>query len=363
MPDRILIIRLSALGDILHALPVLGRLREAFPQARIGWLVEPSGAPLLEGHPMLDALHIFPKKAWSENKWAALRGPLRGLADELRAERYEVAIDVQGLTKSAVWGWAAGIPRRIGFKGAQSRELAGLLATERIRPAAGLHHVVQKNLALLGALGLAQPGEIKFPVHLPEAARAAARRIVGEDPAAAPLVLMNPGAGWATKIWAPERYGALARTLVERHSVRVAMAWGPREEPLVAAALAAAGERGPVDFAAVTVPAAPGIYPLPPTRFIELGAVIERARLFVGGDTGPTHFAAALGVPTVSMMGPLDARRNGPLGPHCVTIQHAVPRPAPPWRNHKRWCDPRTDLRHVSVEEILDACEQALNLE
>lgn len=278
MADRILIIRLSALGDILHALPVLGQLRAAFPKAHIGWLVEPSGAPLLEGHPMLDALHIFPKKAWSANKWAALRGPLRGLRDELRAARYEVAIDVQGLTKSAAWGWAAGIPRRIGFKGPQSRELAGLLATERVLPAADLHHVVRKNLALLAPLGIAMPDPITFPVHLPEAARAAASRILGEDADAAPLVLMNPGAGWATKIWAPERYGALARTLVESHGVRVAMAWGPREEPLVSAALAAAGQHGEVDFNSAAVPAAPGIYPLPPTRFIELGAVIDRRR-------------------------------------------------------------------------------------
>lgn len=360
MPDRILIVRLSALGDILHALPMLAALRARFPQAHLGWLVEPGGAPLLEGHPLLDSLHIFPKKAWSENKLAAWRGPFKELVREIRDQHYDVAIDAQGLTKSAVWGWLGRVPRRIGFRGAESRELAGVLATERVAPHPALRHVVQKNLALLAPLGIAQPDRVEFPVHLPKAARARAAHIVGEGSGAAPLVVMNPGAGWATKVWDPARYGELAKTLVERHGVRVAMAWGPREDPLVEAALRAAGHAGAVDFNAERLPEAPGVYPLPPTRFIELGAVIARARLFVGGDTGPTHFAAALGVPTVSMMGPLDARRNGPLGSHCVTIQHAVPRPAPFWRNHKRWCDPRTDLQWVTVAEVLAECERAL---
>lgn len=374
MKPRILIIRLSALGDIIHALPLLAALRGRFPGAHIGWLVEPAGVQLLKGHPLIDALHVFPKKAWREDMRACLRGPLRELVREIRAQHYEIALDVQGLTKSAAWGWLARAPRRIGFGGAESRELSGLLATERVRPPEDLRHVIQRNLALLEPLGipLAPPEKIVSPVHLPEAAKAKAAQIldsladVGEGSvggASRPFVILNPGAGWATKVWAPERYGRLARILIDRFQARIAVAWGPGEQPLVCQTLLAAGaarNEAEVDFDAATVPPGPGVYPLPPTSFIELGAVIARSCLFVGGDTGPTHLAAALGVPTVSMMGPLDARRNGPFGSCCVTIQHGVPRKAPFWRNHRRWCDLRTDLAQVTVEEVLGPCIEVL---
>lgn len=359
MAPRILIIRMSALGDIIHALPLLGCLRERYPDAHLGWLVEPLGAQLIEGHPLLDRVHVFPKKAWRAGKWAALRGPIRDFRRELRAERYDIAIDVQGLTKSAMWGLLGGIPRRIGFKGPESRELAGVLATERIEPDRDRLHVVERNLCLLRGLGLEPPEAIHFPVHFPSEAHSHAVKILGDTATAAPLVVMSLGAGWATKIWLAERFAALARQLVERGGVRVALAWGPGEQPLVQRALAELGQP-PSNFDEKIVPAAPGVYTLPGTTFVELGAVIARARLFVGGDTGPTHLAAALGVPTVSMMGPLDARRNGPLGDHCLTVQHAVPRKAPWGKNHKHWCDPRTRLDLIGVEEILTPCEAFL---
>lgn len=361
MAPRILIIRLSALGDIIHTLPMLAALRNAYPEAQIGWLVEPLGAQLLEGHPLLDAVHVFPKKAWRADKRAALRGPLRELVNAIRERQYEIAIDGQGLMKSAAWSLLCKAPRRIGFSSAEARELAWLAYTDRVTPAPHLLHVIQRNLALLGPLGIGQPDPIISPVHLPGEARRKAREVVGEPaPGVGPFIIVNPGAGWASKIWPTDRLGRLAGILVERYGARVAVAWGPGEEHLVGEVLEGAGVAQPPDFTLPAIPAEAGVYPMPPTRFSELGAIIERARLFVGGDTGPTHLAAALGVPTVSMMGPLDARRNGPLGDHCVTIQHGVPRKAPFWANHRRWCDPKTDLRHVSVEEVLEACVRML---
>lgn len=355
---RILIIRLSALGDILHTLPLLDALRARWPGATIGWLCEPVGAQLLAEHPMIDAIHVVPKKAIKTDFFGALRGPAKELLDSIKAQDYEISIDVQGLTKSAVWARLAKIPRRLGFAGAEARELTPMLNNERVGPRPGSLHVVQKNLDLLQPLGIDPPEPIRFPLHLPEPARRRAAEITGDANADAPLFLFNPGAGWATKIWAPERMGKLAGRLREEYNARVAFCWGPREQPLVEAAIESAG--GVADFNAERIPHGPGLYILPATTFIELGAVIARARLFVGGDTGPTHFAAALGVPTVSMMGPLDWRRNGPYGDHCLTVQHAVPRKAPFWANHRRWCDPRTDLRLVSVEEVAAACRRIL---
>ena len=350
---RILIVRLSALGDVLHALPLLGALREHFPQAHLGWLVQKGGAQLLDGHPLLDRLHLLPRG--NNGTLAAFRA----LRKELKAENYECAIDVQGLFKSAIWPQLAGIPRRIGFGGQAAREFSGIFYTDHVRPDPRRRHIIERNMALLGPLQIEPAPQIVTPVHLPAAARARARAIVGEDPATAPLFVFCPGAGWKTKMWEPWKYGELATRLVNRYGARVAFCWGPGEQPLVRdAMLRSAGAPEP-DFAAEILPIARGIYALPATTFIELGAVIEQARLFVGGDTGPTHFAAALGVPTVSMMGPLDARRNGPYGARSITIQHAVPRAAPFGKNHKEWCDPATSLEWITVEEI-EAASNAL---
>jgi ADP-heptose:LPS heptosyltransferase len=122
-----------------------------------------------------------------------------------------------------------------------------------------------------------------------------------------------------------------------------------------------AGAGAPDFAAAIYMPPGPGIAPLPATGFLELGAVLEKARLAVGGDTGPTHLAAALGAPVVAMIGPLDARRNGPYGERCRTIQHGVPRRAPWWRNHRAWSDPATRMEGISVEEVLEACAAVLD--
>ena len=211
-------------------------------------------------------------------------------------------------------------------------------------------------MALLGPLGLDPLGPVEFHVHLGNPAGLAADVILGDD--SAPLAVLNPGAGWATKIWPPERYGELARRLAAR-GYRVAIAWGPGEQPLVLGALAAAGAPAS-DFGHRALPPGPGLAALPATTFLELGAIIARARIYVGGDTGPTHLAAALGVPALCLMGPLDARRNGPFGAHARTLQHAVPRRAPFWRNHRRWCDPRTELGRMSVDEVTEAALRLL---
>ena len=358
MAPRILIIRLSALGDIIHALPLLAAIRDRWADAHVGWLCEPAGAPLLEGHPLINRLHVAPRGAWKQGMLSAVGGPKPPLVGELREERYEVALDVQGLTKSALWPWLARIPRRLAFHAPDARELSGPLATERVRPSPQRRHVAERNLALLGPLGIDVPESISFPVHLPDAAKSRAVEILDGDNT--PLVIMNPGAGWETKIWPPERYGELARRLIKKHECRVALAWGPGEERLVTRAAGdTATDRGAA-FNRAHLDKGPGLHILPATSFVKLSAVLAHARLFVGGDTGPTHMAAALGVPTVSMMGPLDARRNGPHGAHCTTIQHAIPRRAPFWRNHRSWCDPRTDLRRVGVDEVYEACEASL---
>lgn len=356
---RILIIRLSALGDILHALPVLAAIRRARPNAHMGWIVQDGGADLLQGHPMLDRVHVIPRRAMKKMGIGEKLGTLRRLRSELRAEQYEIAIDLQGLAKSAIWGWLSGAPVRVGFAGEDARELSGLMYNRAVSPPHEARHVIQKNLSLLRALEI-HDSQVEFPIHFSDATRIRAREIWGELDSGAPRVMINPGAGWVTKQWTAARYGELAGQLFKDHGARVVIAWGPGEEPLVREALAAVGT-GVLDFTARAVPSAPGVYALPATSFVELGAAIAQSHLFVAGDTGPLHFAAALGVPTLAIFGASDPARNGPWGERTRVIQLSDPKCIPCWKTKCTWSEPLACLKGIHVGEVSKLCDELLN--
>jgi len=350
---RILIIRLSALGDILHALPVLAAIRRAKPEAHIGWIVQDGGAELVQGHPMLNRVHVSPRRAMKKMGAMEKLGVLRKLRAEIRAEGYEFAIDFQGLAKSAIWGWMSGARERVGFRGEDARELSGLLYNCAISPPADARHVIMKNLSLLQSLGISNPS-VEFPLHFTDATKQRAREIWGEPNSDAMRVIINPGAGWVTKQWPAARYGELAARLAKERGARVAVAWGPGEEGLVREALAGAGTlNGEVNFSSRSIPSAPGVYAMPATSFVELGATISLAQLFVAGDTGPLHFAAALGVPTVAIFGASDPIRNGPWGDLARVIQLTEPKCIPCWKTQCAWSEPLACLNHIDVAQVL----------
>lgn len=362
---RILIIRLSALGDILHALPVLAAIRRAKPQAHIGWIVQAGGAELVQGHPMLDRAHVIPRQAMKNMGATEKFGVLRKLRAEVRAEDYEIAIDLQGLAKSAVWGWLSSAKERVGFRGEDARELSGLLYNRAISPPADARHVILKNLSLLQALGISNPA-VEFPVHFADVTKQRAQEIWGESDSGVMRVIVNPGAGWVTKQWPAARYGELAARLAKERAARVAIAWGPGEETLVREAIAAADSgsaSGPPDFSSRMIPAAPGVYAMPATSFTELGATISLANLFVAGDTGPLHFAAALGVPSVGIFGASDPIRNGPWGEHTRVIQLTEPKCIPCWKTQCAWSEPLACLNGIAVDRILGECLKVLTPE
>ncbi len=357
-PPRILFIRLSALGDVVHALPVLAAARAEFPDAFIGWLVEDRAAPILQDHPLLNALHVLPRKALRENWLAAARGPIRDLVRELRAQRYDAAIDFQGLTKSAIWTRISGARRRVGFRGEDAREISRWFYNEAISPSSTDVHVIQKNLSLLRAVGIENP-LVRFPAHLPTSAHQRAETIWGEADPTFPRIVMNPGAGWPTKQWPAENYGKLAAELARRISARVALAWGPGEEPLVRAALSAAG--APESDPSSSIGPRPGVYLMPPTSFVELGAAVARAQLFIAGDTGPAHLAVALGVPTLGLYGASDPKRNGPWGVKNRVIQLTDPPCIPCWKTRCAWKEPLACLERIRVEQALVVCSEILS--
>lgn len=299
---RILIVRLSAIGDIVHALPVLSALRAARPNAHIGWLVEGLSAPLLDGHPHLDELFVFQKK-WRKH-WHAglLSAEARALMARVKAARWDVAIDLQGLFRSGVLMRLSGAAARIGYGDHDAREMSWLFANRRVAPPATARHVVQRNLALLRALHIDAP-EARPLIALRDDEKAAMRTRLAEESGVAAgerLLALNPGAGWSSKVWPAGHLARAGADIAHRTGLRPLVLWGPGEEAL-RDAVADGVRRAGVD---------PAIAPA--TRIRELAVLISLCALFIGGDTGPTHIAGALGVPTVSVFGASDGARNRP---------------------------------------------------
>jgi len=349
-PRRFLIVRRSDFGDIAQALPLLAAIRRSVPGAFIGWLCSAPVACLLRGHPMLDALHLGPAcgfKGFSMHKQVAL-------VRELRVMQYEYALDLQGDAASACWIASAGIKRRARLAPSGERLWSDRLFTNRVEPNPRLH-VIERYLQLLQPVGLNAP-QPEFPVHLPNEARLRAEQIVGEE-AGLPLIVVNPGAGSPVKRWPTRRFGELAARFLECLPCRIAVAWGPGEERLAAEVLSTAGARFD-DETNQKLPPTPGLHSLPRTSFPELLAIIERAALFVGCDSGPTHFAAAIGTPTIAVMGSLDGRFYGPYGEEAAYVQFGIPKPPPRKADLRSWHDTGSDIARLRVEDVLKMCLQ-----
>ena len=296
MIRAILIVRLGALGDIIHALPMAAALRARFPEARMDWVVDERYRDVLDLVPILDRRIVLRTTS------AALVARLTELRRVLALERYDVAIDVQGLLKSSVVARLSGATRVLGFSSAHLRERsAGVFYTERHQPVDPAAHVIHKNLSLAGALG-SDVSRISFPLEAPFPESVGT---VSPDASNTGFVVLNPGAGWPNKRWPPERFSAVARWLRDTLGLRAVIAWGPGDEALARAIVE--GADGAAELSS-------------PTTISTLASMLRQARLMVAGDTGPAHLAAALGTPVVGLYGPTDPDRNGPWLREDVTV-------------------------------------------
>ena len=341
--NRILIVRLSALGDIVHAIPVLAAIARQWPAARVDWLVEHAYAPILS---LVKGLHrrvVVRGPHTAETPDTISFGGLAAYASaasHLRAQRYDAALDLQGLIKSATWARISGAERVIGFAPAQLREpLAGRLYSETVLPPDRVH-VIQKNLSLLHALGV-DTG----PVELPLAPAAGTPTMAAIAAVGGPgqYVVLNPGAAWPNKRWPAERFGALAAAVLERRGLRSVVTWGPSERDLADAVCRASNGAA---------------QPAPPTSIADLAVVMRDAALVISGDTGPLHIAAAMGAPLVGLYGPTWPERNGPWHPDDVVISRAGKCVC----HHKRRClrgSPCID--DIAIGEVIDAAERRLS--
>jgi len=342
---NILIVKLSAIGDIIHTLPALAQLRRAFPQARIYWVVERAMAELLRGHPMLEEVIEVDTRGWRK-RWLARAtwGEIAEALAHLRRYQYELGFDFQGLVKSGVVLWLSGAERRIGFETTALKEKASRIFLTESVPVPTEGHVIERNLALVRyVIGTkASEAAYEFPLSISERDR----RVVEERLQALGLrdfALLNPGGGWAAKRWPPERYGAVADFLWERYGWVSLVPFGPSEEGLAQAVARASRWEKAIPF---------------PCTLMQLAALADRARVFLGGDTGPLHLAIARGTPVVALYGPTSARRNGPLHPDDQVIERT---PASGYRYYSRR-QRDVGFLDIPVPDVIAAIERRIAL-
>jgi lipopolysaccharide heptosyltransferase II len=335
-PKRILIIRLSALGDTALTLPLAAAIRSRIPDAKIGWVVGSLGGPLVEDSPDVDRVHVMRRGVGRFRE-------TRRIAREIRAEGYDVSLDVQGLTKSAIIPVLARIHRRIGFaKGlVEGRELSRALATEIVRPPEDVTHIIARQLHMGAALGPEMPDD--FPANLPVDSPSLKRTKEWRDANAAGgrLLVFGMGAGWPTKIIPAETLSALAAA-ADASGWRCVLLWGPAERELL--------DHWRKIFGKHAVLA-------PDTNVREMVALLSLAERYAGPDSASLHIAALLGKPTFSWFGASDPARVAPRGKAHKWVSRGL-KCQPCW---KRKCASPDCVKLFSPDEILPAFTQWLS--
>jgi lipopolysaccharide heptosyltransferase I len=306
-PQRIVLVKLGAIGDVLNVLPFVNRLRRGWPEVRLDWVIAPLAASLVRGHPAVDEFLVTNPRRWRE---------LPGLVRRLRAGQYELGIDLQRIQKSAWITLASGAPRRLGFDKARCKEFSWLTTNERIAPNPRPGVTVDQYLEFADHLGL-PPAPVEW--RLPHPTPAAAGEGVALD-GEGPRIVLNVGASKEANRWYPEQWAELCRLLVREDGARVQLTGGPEDRSIADAILGLA--EVPLDDRVGR------------TSLVETAGLIAAADLFVGCDTGPLHLAVALGLPTVSLFGAADPERTGPWG----QMQGVVRNPTPCSPCRKRHC-------------------------
>ncbi len=330
---RILISRLSAVGDSVLTLPMLCALRAEFPGAYIAWVTERAAGSLLRGHRALDDLIVVPK--------GFLKSPaqVRQLRAELRSRHFDIALDPQSLAKSALVSYLSGAKRRIGFSKPRGRELSWWLNRELVT--ATREHLVDAQLELLQPLGIDSPA-VQFDLPIPAAAEARVESILRSLHLGCDFIAINPGAGWNSRLWSNYRYGRVARTMGERYQVPSLVLWaGEHEHQWAKEIVACSGGR------AVLAPS---------TSLPELAAIMRRSRMYLGSDTGPLHIAAAVGTSCVGLFGTTRPPFSGAYGPQHIALQKRYQDGTCRYRRRA----PNDAMLEIDIDTVVAACEQLL---
>ena len=350
---RILIVRLGALGDIIHALPAATAIRQALPDAMLGWMVEERWSELLTARgekqsplatspqkPIVNLVHTVDTVRWRKNFFrAATMKEIAGDLGRLRQTHYDLALDFQGNMKSALLATLSRARATTGFRNPRERGARWFYNHTFSRLG---EHVIEQNLSLADEALRRWLGDRRLEKTAP---------VLPCDPAAeswacdeinrlgiASFAVMNPGAGWGGKQWPPERFGEVARALAI-HNVKTLVNTGPGEEALATSVVESSSGH------ATSITCSLG----------QLIALLRRARLLIGGDTGPLHLAAALGIPVVGIYGPTDPARTGPLGSQAIALRH--PESETTFSHH---ATPDEGLLQITTEEVISAARYLL---
>lgn len=338
---------MSAMGDIVHSLPAVAALRKAFPTAMIGWAVEDRWLDLLSSRsafgdaqrsaakPLVDTIHIVNTRSWRNAPLAsATWRNIHYVVRELRAQKYDLAVDMQAAIRSALLGKFSHAPWRVGF--AKPREApAKLFYTEIVQTPA--LHVVEQGLQLAQAITGGECAAAEFPLPCDREASVWCEeqlQMLGVQE----FAIVSPGAGWGAKCWPAERHGEVAKAL-KKEGFSVLVNAGPGEEALVERLVEASG----------------GAAQRVSCSLAQLIALTWRARLFIGGDTGPVHLAAALSIPVVAIYGPTNPARNGPFGPGGTNSIIKVLRSPESRTSHARHRAPEEGLLQITTEQVIEA--------
>ncbi|HXQ70348.1 MAG TPA: glycosyltransferase family 9 protein [Pyrinomonadaceae bacterium] len=340
---RVLIVKLGSIGDIVHTLPALAALRAAMPQAEISWVAERLSSEILKDNPILDRLIEVDTKALRRGLMSGetLRAPRQQLR-RLRASAFDIALDFQGLLKSASIARLSGARRVFGYSRSGLREPASTVFLSKRISIPPHTHIIRKGLLLLqGALGIPVPAELSFPIGVDAAAESEAERAAANT--AENFAILNPGGGWPTKLWSAEKFGGLADLLWANYGMRSLITYGPGEVELAEMVRRASRSEKAIPVSL----SLKGFYSL-----------AKRAQVYVGGDTGPTHIAVAAGAPIVGLFGPTEWWRNGSPYSEDICVE----------RNdidcrvdcHRRSCS-KWICMDITVERVFDAVRQRIS--
>ncbi|HET6851927.1 MAG TPA: glycosyltransferase family 9 protein, partial [Pyrinomonadaceae bacterium] len=337
------IVKLGSIGDIVHTLPALAALRRAMPHAEISWVVERQSSEILRDNPLLDRLIEVDTKALRRGLMSGetLRAPRQQLR-RLRVSAFDVALDFQGLLKSASIARLSGARRVFGYSRDGLREPASALFLSKTVAVPKQTHVIRKSLLLLqGALDIPVPDVFSFPIRVTAKDEAEARQVSAN--AGGNYAILNPGGGWPTKLWSAERFGKLADLLWENYGISSLITYGPGELEIAenVRRSSVSGKAQPVNLSLKS-----------------FYALAREARVYVGGDTGPTHIAVAAGTPIVGLFGPTEWWRNGSPRPEDICVE----------RNdidcrvdcHRRSCS-KWICMDIEVGRVMDAVQRRLS--
>lgn len=343
---KVLIVKVSALGDVVHSLPVLAYLHSAHPAVEIDWLVEEGFSSILTEHPLINQVIPLQTKRWRKLSFVSMVGEVIRFARRLRHQRYDLVFDLQGNSKSGLFTLLSRGREKYGFDRHQVREWPNLLATNhRVALSAGDHHVAQRALAVVRA-AVPQGSDVRSAGPLAvniEARQRVEQQLADRQLTEKKLVVLHYGTTWQTKLWSLNSWQQLAQRLVAEANVVPLLTWGNEQERTAAQMISQATEGRALVW--------------PRGSLTELVALLDRVTLVVGCDTGPIHIAAALGTPTVSLFRVTDATRNGPQGAQHRCLQSPLPC-APCLRKH---CEQDAECaQSISVDAVCRAIHELM---